>query len=174
MATRKKRRRNGRRPSTDPAATRSAPPAQAPGPDPAAPPPPAPLPRSRRARLDEAPKAPWSPFPLVELTILGGIVLLILGLVGVASDGPTFIFCGLALVGVATLELSVREHFAGYRSHSSLLSGAAVVLVVASLAVFTDLPKLVLVIVGAVVFGVCFVALRSAFQRRTGGLGFRA
>jgi hypothetical protein len=174
MATRKKRRRNGRRPSSDAPAARPASPDQARAPDPAAPAPPAAPPRGRRARLDEAPKAPWSPFPLVELTILGGIILLILGLVGVASDGPTFIFCGLALVGVATLELSLREHFAGYRSHSSLLAGAAVVLVVASLAFFTDLPELVLIIVGVVVFGVCFLLLRSAFQRRTGGLGFRA
>jgi hypothetical protein len=142
--------------------------------DPAAPAPRVAPISGRRARLDEAPKAPWSPFPLVELTILGGIVLLILGLVGVASDSPTFIFCGLALVGVATLELSLREHFAGYRSHSSLLSGAAVVLVVAALAFFTDLPRLVLIGVGVVVFGVCFLLLRSAFQRRTGGLGFRA
>jgi len=170
MATRKKRRRNGRRPSTPEAARPTTPAA----PDPAAPAPPPPLPRGRRARLDEAPKAPWSPFPLVELTILGGIVLLVLGLVGVASDSRTFIFCGLALVGVATLELSLREHFAGYRSHSSLLSGAAVVLVVAALAFFTDLPRLVLIIVGVVVFAVCFALLRSAFQRRTGGLGFRA
>lgn len=170
MATRKKRRRNGRRPSATPPAL----PAVPRRPDPDAPAPrPAPS-RGRRARLEEAPKAPWSPFPLVELTILGGIVLLILGLVGVASDSTTFVFCGVALVGVATLELSLREHFAGYRSHSSLLSGAAVVLVVASLAFFTDLPKLVLIGVGVVVFGVCFFLLRGAFQRRTGGLGFRA
>jgi hypothetical protein len=172
MATRKKRRRSGRRPS----ASASAAPVRAtpPAPDPAAPAPPPAPPRSRRARLDEAPTAPWSPFPLVELTILGGIVLLILGLVGVASDRIAFIVCGLALVTVASLELSLREHFAGYRSHSSLLSGAAVVLVVAPLGFFTGLPKLALIGVGVVVFAACFLALRSAFQRRTGGLGFRA
>jgi hypothetical protein len=170
MATRKKRRRNGRRSSTDAPVVRSTPPVA----DPAAPPPaPAPA-RSRRARMEEAPKAPWSPFPLVELTILGGIVLLILGLTGVASDRIAFIVCGLALVTVASLELSLREHFAGYRSHSSLLSGAAVVLVIAPLALFTGLPKLVLIIVGVLVFGACFHLLRAAFLRRTGGLGFRA
>jgi len=169
VATRKRRKRSGRRPRPDGAV--AAPPL---APDPAAPPPPAAPPRSRRARLEEAPKAPLHPFPLIELTILAGIVLMILGLVGVASDRLAFIFCGLALVGVASLELSLREHFAGYRSHSSLLSGAAVVIVVAPLAFFTGLPKLALIIVGVVVFAACFLALRAAFQRRTGGLGFRA
>ena len=91
-----------------------------------------------------------------------------------ASDRIAFVICGLALVTVASLELSLREHFAGYRSHSSLLSGAAVVLVIAPLAFFTGLPKLALIIAGVLVFGACFFALRSAFLRRTGGLGFRA
>jgi hypothetical protein len=172
VATRKKRRRNGRRPSTGAPAAGTTPPA--PTADPAAPAPPAAPPRSRRARLEEAPQAPWSPFPLVELTILGGIVLLILGLVGVASDRIAFIVCGLALVTVASLELSLREHFAGYRSHSSLLSGAAVVLVVAPLASFTGLSRIVLIVIGIVVFAGCFLLLRGAFQRRTGGLGFRS
>jgi hypothetical protein len=170
MATRKKRRRSGRRPTTDAPAVRASPPVA----DPAAPAPrPAP-PRSRRARLEEAPKAPWHPFPLIELTILGGIVLMLLGLLGVAHNRKAFIFCGLALVGVASLELSLREHFAGYRSHSSLLAGAAVVLVIAPLALFTGLSKLALIIVGVVVFAVCFWLLRGVFLRRTGGLGFRA
>ncbi len=172
MANRKKRKRPGRHAP----APRDAPqrPAAPLAPDPAAPPPPAAPPRSRRARPDEAPKAPWSPFPLVELTILGGIVLLVLGLIGVASDRVAFIVCGLALVTVASLELSLREHFAGYRSHSSLLSGAAVVLVVAPLAFFTGLSKTALIVVGVLVFAACFAVLRRAFQRRTGGLGFRA
>src|SRR5436309_6315732 len=83
-------------------------------------PPPKPVPSvSRRARLDEAPQAPWSPFPLVELCILGGLVLMIVGFV---RKDALFVVCGIALVGVASLELTIREHFAGYRSHSSLLA----------------------------------------------------
>ena len=42
-----------------------------------------PAPRHRRPAApacEDAPKAPWSPFPLVELTILFGIVLIVLGL----------------------------------------------------------------------------------------------
>jgi len=128
---------------------------------------------SRRARLEDAPKAPWSPFPLIELTILGGIVLIVLGLTGVASDRTAFAICGFALVTVASLELSLREHFAGYRSHSTLLAASAAVASVIPLYFFTGLPQLALIGVGVGVFAVCFAALRAAFRRRTGGIGFR-
>src|SRR3954449_8487375 len=85
-------------------------------------PPPRPVPSvSRRARLDEAPKAPWSPFPLVELCILVGLALMVTGFVSGGNRGGLFVVCGVGLVGVASLELAIREHFAGYRSHSSLL-----------------------------------------------------
>ena len=35
----------------------------------------------------ERPKAPWHPFPLVELAVLAGIVLLVLGLINYDTDG---------------------------------------------------------------------------------------
>jgi len=163
MAARKKR----RRPAPRDAAPRPS------RPRPAAAPPPAP-PSGRRARLAEAPPAPWHPFPLVELTILGGIVLLVLGLTGVGHNRVAFVICGFALVAVASLELSLREHFAGYRSHSTLLAASAAALLVAVLYALTGLPKWVLIAIGVAVFTACFAALRTAFARRTGGLGFRA
>src|SRR3954451_11226846 len=83
-----------------------------------------PAPMSRRARLEEAPKPPWHPFPLVELCILGGLVLMVVGFVKGGNRGGLFAVCGVALVGVASLELAIREHFAGYRSHTSLLAAA--------------------------------------------------
>lgn len=128
---------------------------------------------SRRARMDDAPQAPWSPFPLVELTILAGIVLIVLGFTGVGGDRVAFVACGFALVTVASLELSLREHFAGYRSHSTLLAAAAAILAVVPLFFFTALPQLVLLVVGVAVFAAGFAALRAAFRRRTGGIGFR-
>src|SRR4051812_27604746 len=79
---------------------------------------------SRRARLEEAPKAPWSPFPLVELCILLGIILVVWGVVGGGDRRGALLGCGFALVSLAGLELAIREHFAGFRSHSTLLAGA--------------------------------------------------
>lgn len=132
-----------------------------------------PPPPTRRARLEDAPPAPWSPFPLVELTILFGIVLIVLGFVGVADRRALLLVCGFALVTLASLELSLREHFSGYRSHSALLAGAAAVIVDVPLFFWTRLAQEILLAVGVAVFAASFFALRAAFRRRTGGIGFR-
>jgi hypothetical protein len=134
---------------------------------------PTPAPPTRRARIDEAPKAPWSPFPLVELSILFGLILVVLGFAGVGGRRGVFLSCGFALVSLAALELAIREHFAGYRSHSTLLAGAAAVAVDAIL-FWTKLPQEVLLAVGIVVFAAVFATLRQVFKRKTGGMGFRA
>ena len=125
---------------------------------------------SRRARLDEAPKPPWYPFPLVELCILVGLVLLIIGFV---AGRALFVVCGVGLVGVASLELAIREHFAGYRSHSSLLALAGAIATMALLGLGIGVQRVVAVAAGGVVFLAAFLALRAAFRRRT-GIAFRA
>ena len=146
----------------------AAPPATA---APKAKPPPVP---SRRARMDEAPMAPWSPFPLVELCILGGLVLMVVGFIHGGNRGGLFVVCGIALVAVASLELAIREHFAGYRSHSSLLAGAGAIGTMVLCAAGLGLSRIVALGAGAVVFAAAFLALRAAFRRRTGGIAFRA
>src|SRR4051812_180801 len=78
---------------------------------------PPPSPPTRRARIEEAPKAPWSPVPLVELCILLGLVLVVWGFAGGGDRRGALLGCGFALVSIAALELSIREHFSGYRSH---------------------------------------------------------
>src|SRR4051812_20882871 len=127
---------------------------------------PAPPRPTRRARIDEAPKAPWSPFPLVELCILFGLVLVVWGFVGGGDRRGALLGCGFALVSLAALELSLREHFSGFRSHSTLLAGSAAVLVDVPLFFLTDLPQEVLLGVGLAVFAVAFYGLRNAFKRR--------
>lgn len=132
-----------------------------------------PTPR-RRPRPSEAPTAPWSPFPLVELCILAGIVLSVVGVLTHGSRGRLLLGFGLSLITLSSLELSIREHFAGYRSHSSLLAGACAVGLDALLYFLTRLAPVLLLALGAAVFAAAFGALRSAFTRRAGGLGFRA
>jgi hypothetical protein len=130
------------------------------------------VPRGHRARMAEAPKAPWSPFPLVELCTLVAIVLIAIGLLS-GGERRGMLLAGVALAGLAGLELSIREHLAGFRSHSALLAGALAVLVVTPLWLLTALPQVALLAVGMLVLGVGFAALRRAFQVRTGGIGFR-
>src|SRR5689334_13261897 len=79
------------------------------------PPPAAPRAPRRRATVGEAPKAPWHPVPLVELAILAGLVLVVVGFVVRGRSGGTLVAGGIGLVAIASLELAIREHFAGYR-----------------------------------------------------------
>lgn len=123
-----------------------------------------------RAPAGERPPAPWGGFPLGELTTLAGIVVLAIGFF---SDSAQLIAVGLSLVALSATELVAREHFAGFRSHSTLLAlilGAvtAVVLVV------VEAPRLLQVGAAVAVSIAGFWLLRRAFMEKTGGLGFRA
>jgi uncharacterized integral membrane protein len=102
--------------------------------------------------------------------ILGGIISLAIGVIG---GHPTAIGVGVALAGLGGLEVAVREHFAGYRSHTSLLAGAVFVLTVGILFYLADQILAVALAVGAVAFAIAFYLARRAFQRASGGLSFR-
>jgi hypothetical protein len=130
--------------------------------------------RERRTARGNRPPAPWGSFPLVELCVLTGIVLLIAGFVVGENRGATMIMAGLVLGSLGGLELSIREHFAGFRSHTTVLAGAAAVIVgtIAALVAGKILLPL-LVGVAAVVFAASFWLLRRGFRRRTGGVSFR-
>ena len=123
MSTKKRRKRRPRpRPRSDPAAE----------------------PRRREAvagaaqasatGADERPPAPWGSFPLVELVVLVGDRDARRRARRRGGRGAVMIAVGLALGALAGLELSIREHFAGYRSHTLLLAGAAGLAVLVALA----------------------------------------
>jgi hypothetical protein len=119
---------------------------------------------------DERPPAPWGKFPLAELTILAGIVLLVIGLIG---GSPTALGLGIVLGALGGLEVSAREHFAGYRSHSTLLAGTVFVIVTGSLLYLAGLAVAISLAVGVVAFVAAFLALRAAFRRASGGLSYK-
>ena len=121
-------------------------------------------------KTDERPPAPWGAFPLAELSVLAGIVMLVIGFAG---SNPTAIGIGVVLGALGGLEVSVREHLAGYRSHTTLLSGAVFVLVTGVLFYLADLILAVCLAIGAAAFLVSFIALRRAFHRASGGLSYR-
>lgn len=127
--------------------------------------------RKTGRRADERPPAPWGSFPLAELTVLAGIVALV---IGVVSKDPTALGLGVVLAGLGGLEVSVREHFAGYRSHTTLLAGTVFVLVTGALFYLAGLILAACLAAGAVAFAAAFLALRRAFQRASGGLSFKA
>jgi hypothetical protein len=127
-------------------------------------------PARRVGSPEERPPAPWGNFPLAELTVLAGIVCLAIGIFG---GGETLIGVGVALAALGGMEVAIREHFAGYRSHTSLLAGFAFVVVVGLLFYVFKQVLAVALPIGAVAFLVVFYLARRAFQRASGGLSYR-
>ena len=121
---------------------------------------------------EEPPAAPWGNFPLVELCVLAAIVMLILGFFVVGgSRGPILIAAGLALGSIGGLELSIREHFAGYRSHTAVLAGVPALIVLGLLFYLapSGLPQLARAGIGLAVFVVAALLLTRLFSSRSGG-----
>jgi ABC-type bacteriocin/lantibiotic exporter with double-glycine peptidase domain len=71
------------------------------------------------------------------------------------------------------MEVAIREHLAGYRSHTTLLAGFVFVAVVALLFYAAGQLLAVALAVAAVAFALAFLGLRRLFQRASGGLSFK-
>jgi hypothetical protein len=127
-------------------------------------------PAKRVSSPDERPPAPWGNAPLAELVILAGIIALAIGVIG---GNPTLIGVGVVCAGLGGLEVAVREHFAGYRSHTTLLAGAAFVLTTGLVFYVANQILAVALAIGAVAFAITFYLARRAFQRASGGLSYR-
>jgi hypothetical protein len=105
--------------------------------------------------------------------VLCGLILLIAGLVVQSAVGATMIAVGLALGALGGLEVSIREHFAGYRSHTTLLSGAIGIAVLIALATLASSLWLPLALgVALIVSAIAAWALARAIRRRS-GLAFK-
>lgn len=135
-----------------------------------------PVHRSRRPGRPSAgdrPTAPWGSFPLSELVILLGIVIVVWGFLS-GRAGQERIAAGLVLASLGGGELALREHLAGYKSHSALLAGVATFAVVTVAVLgFGPVTLWAIVAIGVVVFSVALYGLRELFKRRSGGLRFR-
>lgn len=129
----------------------------------------------RTTARGERPPAPWGSFPLVELVVLIGIGFLIGGFIVAGNRGAIMIGTGMALASLAGLEISIREHFAGYRSHTTILAAAPAIGALVALSFLAQdlVPASIRPVVAAVIFALAFFGLREVFKRRSGGLSFR-
>jgi len=93
--------------------------------------------------------------------------------IGIVGDSRTALAVGLVLGALGGLEVSVREHLAGYRSHTMLLAATLFVVVVGVLRYLAGLPLALSLALGGLTFAAAFILLRRAFQRASGGLSFR-
>jgi hypothetical protein len=118
-----------------------------------------------RPRIEDRPKPPWHPVPLVEIAVLVGIVCIAVGFFSRDSTrGRTLLVLGFALGSLGGLDTSIREHFAGYRSHTLVLALAPAVAVTVLLAV-AKVAAAVILAIAVAVLGVAFILLRGACTR---------
>jgi hypothetical protein len=124
-------------------------------------------PAARRRAPAERPRAPWHPFPLVELCVLIGLVLLVWGVIRRDDDGGRLLLvCGMALASLGGLDTALREHFGGFASHALLLAALPGVLT-AGVLFFAGAPWIAIPLAAGAVFAAAFTALRRGFRRRS-------
>ena len=68
------------------------------------------------------PQPPWAPFPLTEIGMAVGLAIFVAGLLGDGRDATWLLGVGVLVLAVVVVELCLREHFAGFRSHTLLLA----------------------------------------------------
>ena len=117
---------------------------------------------------EERPRAPWHPVPLAELCVFVGILLLVAGLiVGLDSDrGRLMLVTGLALGSLGGLDTAVREHWAGFASHHTVLAGVPAI-ATAAILYFASAPWIAVIAGGVIVFALALIPLRKAWRRAT-------
>jgi hypothetical protein len=69
--------------------------------------------------LGERPQSPFGGLPVSEIAIFAGLVGLVVWLV---RGGTVTLIVSLAVCALAVVEVTAREHFSGYRSHTTLLA----------------------------------------------------
>lgn len=128
--------------------------------------------------VGERPQAPWHPLPLSELLILVGAIGFFIGLTRGISNGAAPLIAGLVALAIGTVEVTLREHLSGYRSHAIILAALPVIvldsLLVLVVSPVTTAVKLVLLVVDVGLFVSLFRLLRVRFadarrERRLGG-----
>ena len=121
--------------------------------------------RGGRPSIEERPKPPWHPVPLVELCVLVGIVLLVLGALDLQSDrGKLMLVLGMGLGSLGGLDTALREHLAGYRSHTTVIASLPAVTTAAA-TYFAGVPWPVVVMAAVAVFAAVFWWMRRVFMR---------
>jgi Flp pilus assembly protein TadB len=120
--------------------------------------------RQRRPGPEGArPPSPFGGLPVSEFAILAGGVALVVGII--RGGGPAVIV-GIVVCALGVLEVTAREHFSGYRSHTMLLAAfPAVGVEVAAVATIGEPRPRALLLLGVVpVYAVGFWLLRRRFE----------
>jgi hypothetical protein len=127
--------------------------------------------RVAEKQIKQRPPAPWDPFPLAEVAVLSGLVLLVVGALMHGPTGKGLIASGVVLACIGGLETALREHLGGYRSHAGLLAGIAALAALILTTAILDIGVAVRAAIAITVFAITFPTLRNSFIRKSGGRG---
>jgi hypothetical protein len=103
--------------------------------------------------------------PLSELLILMGAIGTVVGL-SRGEGGTVLIFAGIGAVLVGTIEVTLREHLSGYRSHTLILSLLPTVVLYTGVVILTHPPlalNLALLAAAVLMATLLFKVLRARF-----------
>jgi uncharacterized membrane protein (UPF0136 family) len=114
-------------------------------------------------REGERPESPFGGLPISEVAIFVGLIG---GVIGYLQSSTPALVVSLVVCGLGVYEITAREHFSGYRSHTVLLAALpAVALEVALVAIFGDPNQRILLLAVVVpVFAFLFWVFRRKFM----------
>lgn len=127
--------------------------------------------RPQRPAPPERPKPPWHPVPLAELLIVAGLIAVAVGVAtGPPSHSAVLLGLGAAAAVLGTVEVCLREHLAGYRSHALLLAlvgvglfHGAVALVLAAFGALSREANLAVLVADGILLYALLRALRTRY-----------
>lgn len=112
-------------------------------------------------REGERPESPFGGLPISELAILVGLIASVIGFI--QGGGPALVV-GLIVCALGVVEVTAREHFSGYRSHTALLAAIPSVALEAGVVLaFKPSQRAILVLAVVPVFAGLFWWLRRRF-----------
>ncbi len=112
--------------------------------------------------VGERPPSPFGGLPISEIAIFAGGVGAI---VGVIQGGGPALVVGLIVCTLGVVEVTAREHFSGFRSHTSLLSAIPAVGVGVAWVAIVGKPaqRIMILLVVVPVYALLFWLLRRQF-----------
>jgi hypothetical protein len=113
--------------------------------------------------VGERPPSPFGGLPVSEIAIFVGGIGIVIGLI---QGGGAALIVGLIVCALGVVEVTGREHFSGYRSHSAMLAAIPAVAAEVGLVALVGEPRnrLVLLVVVVPVYAGLFWLLRKRFQ----------
>ncbi len=113
--------------------------------------------------VGERPPGIFGGVPVSEFAILAGMVALVIGMI---DHGGSALEVGIIVMALGVTEVTAREHFSGFRSHTTLLAFMPAVIVEAAYALVVGVPhqRILLLVPAVPIFALCYWLLRRHFR----------